>query len=96
MEEILIVLLQILFELVLQILLYGGLDFTAWSFGREDKSDSTGCGAMFIFFAIGAGLGALMNWLYPRPVLAYDWLRIGNLIVAPLLAGGLAWLFPIF
>ena len=93
MEELLIVILQIVFELVLQIILYAGLDLTAWWFTREDKSDSAGCGRMFIFFSIGAGLGALMNWVHPRPVLDYDWMRIGNLIVGPFLAGGLAWLF---
>lgn len=93
MEEILVIILQITFELALELLVYAGLDFTAWSFTREEEHGSAGCGAMFVFFLIGAGLGALLNQFHPQPILAYGWLRIINLVAAPLLAGGIAWLF---
>ena len=93
MEEILILLLQLFFELGLELLIWTGLDLAAWSITRQEKHGTVGCSAMFVFFLIGAGLGALMNWLYPRPLLDYEWLRIANLILAPVLVGGAAWLF---
>lgn len=93
MEEILIIVLQLFFEFGLELLFWAGLDLTAWSIAREEKSGGVGCTLMFLVFLIGAGLAAFMNWLYPRPLLPYDWLRIINLIAGPLLAGGAAWWF---
>jgi hypothetical protein len=47
---------------------------------------------MVVLFAIGAVCGGLTNWIYQRPLLPYDWLRIINLVVGPLVAGGVGWL----
>lgn len=92
MEEVLIILLQILFEVGLEMLCWVSADFTAWSIERNKKPGSFGCGTMFVMFLIGAACGGIMNWIYERPLLPYDWLRIVNLVVGPLLAGGAGWL----
>jgi hypothetical protein len=93
MEEILIIVLQILLELGLELMFWVGTDFMAWwSFPRE-KPGSVGCVTEFLIVMVGAGVGLLMNMIYPRPVLPYDWLRMINLIAGPLLAGWTGWLF---
>lgn len=94
MEEILILVLQMLFEVVLQFLAYGGLDIMAWTFtGKEDRSGGVGCTMMFVFGAIGAAIAGLVTWWHPEAFLSYPWQRMTNLIVGPLLAGGASWLF---
>jgi hypothetical protein len=94
MEEILIVILQLLFEFLLQLLMYGGLDLAAWTIGnKEDKTGAAGCLVMTIFFLIGAGVGGLANLIHPGAFLPYQWLRIANLLAGPVLAGGVSWLF---
>src|SRR5262245_26318447 len=94
MEEILIIVLQVIFELGLEMLLWFGADVAAWwSFSRDEKPGSLGCVTVFLIFIAGAGAGFLMNLIYPRPVLPYDWLRMINLIAGPLLAGWAGWLF---
>jgi hypothetical protein len=37
-------------------------------------------------------VGGLANLIHPGAFLAYQWLRIANLIAGPLLAGGVSWL----
>jgi hypothetical protein len=93
MEEILFVILQLLFEFVLQLLLYSGFDLAAWAFGKEDKGGSVGCAVMFVFLLLGSGLGGLANWIHPGAFLPYEWMRIANLLAGPPLAGGASWLF---
>lgn len=92
MEEILVVILQVFFEFMIELLIYAGLDFTAWSIGKAEEPGSVGCGAMVVFLLLGAGFAALANALHPRPILAYEWLRIANLLLGPPLAGAVSWL----
>src|SRR5439155_20238091 len=81
MEELLVLILQLLFEFVLQLLFYGGLDLAAWSVsGKEDKSGGVGFVVMFVFFLLGAGLGVLANFVHPGAFLPYAWMRIANLL----------------
>jgi hypothetical protein len=88
MEELLIVVLQAFLELLVELLLYGGLDIIATLSGSEDKNR---WGLMFLFFMLGAVLGALANLVHPRVLLPYEWLRIGNLLLGPLVVGAIAW-----
>lgn len=89
MEEVLIVVVQGLLELGLEFLIYCGLDFAALR-GRSDEE--YGCSLAGFFFICGAVLGSLANLARPRLLLPYPWLRIANLIIGPLLAGGASWL----
>ena len=91
MEEVLIVILQLFFELLFQLLVYGGFDLLAWWIDKHEKG--LGCLAMLIFALIGAGFGGIVNLIHPGTYLAYEWLRIANVIVGPLLAGWVSWLF---
>jgi uncharacterized membrane protein YccC len=93
MEEALVLILQLLFELIVQLLLYGGIDFITMWVEKNDKPGGLGCLLMFLFAVIGVGFAALANLFHPVVFLPYDWLRIANLIVGPLLAGGVSWLF---
>lgn len=88
MEEVLIVILQGLLELGLEFLIYAGLDLAALR-GRSDEDQ--GCVIMVVFFSLGALLGGAANLIRPRLMLPYPWLRIGNLIVGPLVAGAASW-----
>ena len=84
MEEILIVILQAFFEFFLELILYVGLDLAAWGF-RDEKDGGAGCGWIFVFMFLGAGLGALANWIHPKTLLPFAWMRIANLLVGPFL-----------
>ena len=93
MEEVLIVILQLVFELAVQLLLYGGIDCITMWVEKNDKPGGVGCLLMFIFALMGVGFGAFANLFHPGAFLPFGWLRIANLIVGPLLAGGVSWLF---
>lgn len=93
MEELLIIVLQIVFELVVQLIIYGGFDWIVWLFVHDDNPTAAGCFLMVVFFILGAAFGGLANWLHPHVFLPDQWLRIANLIAAPLAAGGVAWAF---
>ncbi len=83
MEE----LLGLILELILEILLYSGADFVV--IPREEE-EGFPFGWMTLFFLLGAGLGAIANLVQPRFLLPYPWLRVINLIVGPLIVGGIA------
>ena len=99
MEEILIVVLQILLEFVLQLVFYAGLDFSAWSINRDDKSSrATRRLRTAVIRLFLPRQGRCSSWIAPtlvdpRVVLPHQWLRIANPIVAPLGAAGISWLF---
>lgn len=88
MEEAAVAILQALLELGLELLVYVGLDLASI---RSERGGSAGCVLFGVFAAIGAGLGAAVNRLHPNPVLPFAGLRLANLVVAPLLAGGASW-----
>lgn len=88
MEELLAVLFQIFFEVVLQAFGSVPINFTT----RSEKLDR-GCGWVLLHGGAGGLLGYLSTLVAPKLLLPYTALRIGNLLVAPLLAGGIAYLF---
>ena len=59
----------------------------AWPFARPPE---TGLREQTFIALVGMGLGRLVNWLDPRPVLPYPWLRLTNLVFGPVFAGGLS------
>lgn len=88
MEEILVVVFQIFFEVLLQFFGSVPLNFST----RSDRLDR-GCGWVLLHGAVGGLLGFVSAFLVPKLLLPHATLRIANLIVAPLLAGGIAYLF---
>jgi len=88
-EEIVVLLIQFVVEILLQAVVYLPFDF---SFYRDEKSgERSGCGWMSVYLILGGGLGALSLLIAPRLLLDSIALRVGNLILAPLAAGGLSW-----
>ncbi|MGL4423830.1 MAG: hypothetical protein ACRCZF_24460 [Gemmataceae bacterium] len=88
MEEVLAVVVQILFEVLLQMLLY--LPFEMFN-GFSKKTDEW-IGWGFIYFFVGGGLGWLSTFLWPHYILPTPLLRLTNLLAAPLIAGALSFL----
>lgn len=86
-EEIVGAVLQVFIELFLELLVYVGLDVISV---RDERGNTYGCVLFGLFALAGIGLGAVVNWLHPQPVLPFPWLRLTNLIVGPLLAGGVS------
>jgi hypothetical protein len=86
-EEVIAAVLQVFLEFFLEFLVYVGLDIVAW---RDNDDRTGGCVFLGLFALAGIGLGALVNWMHPTPMLPYPWLRLANLIVGPFLAGGVS------
>ncbi|MBA4188127.1 MAG: hypothetical protein C0467_08925 [Planctomycetaceae bacterium] len=90
MEEVIFFVLQILFDLGVQLFGGAGLD-TATSRRRKDE-DNTGCGTLILFAVFGGVCGVLSILLFPKPLLPNVGLQVANLIVSPLIAGGMSYL----
>ncbi len=86
MEDVLAVVLQIFFEMVLQFFGWMPLDFPR----GQDRTDR---GWVLLHACVGGFLGFLSALIAPTLLLPLAWLRIANLVVAPFAAGGLAYLF---
>ncbi|MFO0824259.1 MAG: hypothetical protein U0792_14295 [Gemmataceae bacterium] len=89
-EELIFLLLQILLDIVPQ--LFGGLGFDVATSRRSDR-EAVGCGTVALFAICGGVCGGLSIFIAPNPLLPNAGLRIVNLFVAPLLAGGISYLF---
>lgn len=87
MEEVVAVLLQVFLEVFLEMLVYFGLDVASL---KDEKGRTHGCVLLGSFTLAGVVLGAVVNWVHPHPVIPLPWLRVVNLIVGPILAGGLS------
>ena len=87
MEEIVAVLLQGFLEFFFEFLVYVGIDLISY---QTERSGSFGCIVLCLFALVGMALGGVVNWFHPRPILPIEWLRVTNLIVGPILAGGLS------
>lgn len=88
MEEVVAVFFQVFFELLIQLLGSSGI---SWASG-DDKFDR-GCGYFLLHSLAGGGLGWLSTVIAPHLVLPYAWLRISNLILAPLVSGSISYGF---
>ena len=91
MEELVAVLFQVFFELAIQLFGSSGI---WWATGNE-KVDK-GCAYFFLHSFAGGGLGWVSTIIAPHLVLPYAGLRIANLIVAPLVSGGISYGFARF
>ena len=85
MEEVVAVVLQAVFEIGFQVLISGGVDLAA----AVSRRNPSGCGWAVGHTVVGGLCGWLSAIMFPHLVLPYTGLRIANLVVGPLIAGGL-------
>lgn len=100
MEEIVALLIQIILEVGLQLFGSIGFDWAASSTTRRKKGgevqEEDGCGWLMVFAILGAVCGGLSLIFAPKLLLPHVGLRVANLILAPLIAGGLSYLIAAF
>ncbi len=87
MEEIAAALVQVFLEFFLEFVVYVGIDVVSL---QTERSRGYGCMLLGFMGLAGMALGGIVNWMHPQPVLPYLWLRLTNLVVGPVLAGGLS------
>jgi hypothetical protein len=96
--ELLLAILQILGELVLQIVLEAlaelGLHSVREPFRRPKPLHPVLAAIGYGIF--GAGAGALSLWLLPNLFITVEWLRIANLVITPVAAGGVMVAFGVW
>jgi hypothetical protein len=96
MEEVLAVLIQLVLEVGLQ--LFGSIGFDAATERRRSTNkdgethEHDGCGWLVLFAVFGAICAAISLIFAPKLLLPNLGLRIANLVLAPLIAGGLSYL----
>jgi hypothetical protein len=91
MEEILILLVQIAVEIAAQVFFFYPFETIAWQ--RDDSGSPNGCGWFLISCAFGGARGGLSTLVAPNLLLPHAALRGLNLLLSPLIVGGLAaWL----
>jgi hypothetical protein len=100
-EEIVALLLQLFLEIGLQ--LFGGLGFDAATETTRRKRgkhgetvDEDGCGWLLLFALVGGACGGISLLLAPNLLLPNVGLRVANLVLAPLIAGGVSYVFATF
>ena len=100
MEEIVALLVQLVLEVGLQIFGSIGFDFATESRRKHGKDGETqehdGCGWLVVFAVFGAICGGISLIFAPKLLLPNIGLRIANLVLAPLLAGGVSYLVATF
>jgi hypothetical protein len=100
MEEVVALVIQFVLEVGLQIVGSIGFDFaterqrTRNAQGQVEEND--GCGWLVLFAVFGGICGGISLIFAPRLLLPNLGLRIANLVVAPLVAGGLSYLVASF
>jgi hypothetical protein len=87
-EEIVLVLLQLVGELLVEILIYLPFD---WPLPKTRDLERTGPGVAILYVLLGATLGGLSIAVLPDVLLPYGWLRLLNLVLAPLVCGAVSW-----
>jgi hypothetical protein len=95
MEELAAFVIQILIEFGIQ--LFGSLGFE-WATGSDRKkadgtADDNGYGWLVLFAVIGGACGGISLVLVPNLLLPALWMRVLNLVLAPVAAGGMSYLF---
>ena len=100
MEEIVALLIQLVLEVGLQIFGSIGFDFATESRRKHGKDGETqdhdGCGWLVVFAVFGAICGGISLIFAPNLLLPNLGLRVANLVVAPILAGGVSYLVAAF
>jgi hypothetical protein len=87
MEEILVVIFQLFFEFVLQLV---GSGIVSGVTPTTNTKTEDGCVHFFVHAAIGGICGYISTLIAPKFVLPLPWLRMLNLVVAPLIAGAIS------
>ena len=90
MEELLIAILQMAFEIILQILIQFPWDFgLSFSERRATDMERDPNYAIWIFGSLlmGASIGGISLLGFPHTFLTHSWARIAYLFLAPLLSG---------
>ncbi|QJW95978.1 hypothetical protein [Frigoriglobus tundricola] len=88
MEEVLGLLIQVVFEVGLQVLICFGFDFATEGRHTGDERGSTGgCGWLVAFLVFGGLCGGISLMVVPDLILPTLGLRLANLVLAPLFAG---------
>jgi hypothetical protein len=95
MEELIAFIIQFVIEFGIQLFGSIGFDWAAGSGKKkaDEKTAEDGCGWMAIFAALGGVCGGLSLLIAPNLLLPTLPLRVANLAAAPLLAGGMSYLF---
>ena len=89
MEEVLVLHVQFVAEVLLQALVY--LPFDLPLSRNEKTGESRGCGWPLLYLVWGGVIGGLSLLVAPRLLIHSAPLRLANLLIAPLGAGGLSW-----
>lgn len=91
MEEVVVLILQVFFEVLFNAII--SLPFE-WLFSTRyseyDLQNVKGCLFPILFVVVGAGCGWVSLLILPKLLIAFPELRLLNLIFAPLMAGGMA------
>ena len=87
MEDLIIVIVQFTFEVLGSAFIGSPFGFNARKL-RESESSSRG--EQIVFALAGALLGYVSAYLLPFKLLPYSWLRLLNLVVAPVAGGYVA------
>lgn len=90
MEEILVIIVSFVGEILLESLLYFPWDIFITSFEKRKEGELNRVGWGFGSLFIGMAIGAISVKLFSDAILPFSWLRILNLILAPLFAGIIA------
>jgi hypothetical protein len=88
MEELIVAVLQFLFEFSLEVLSYGGLDWPSTSRSRLEPESVAG--VCLFWFVAGCLLAWLSVLLLKHTFIRLPALRIGNLVLAPLTSAYIA------
>jgi len=86
-EEILVAILQFLFEVVLQSLVSLPFDFCP----RRDYPESDRTSLTILVLIVGVACGIVSVAVFPYSHLHHSWQRIAGLVASPLLAGAIAY-----
>jgi len=87
MEEILLVIIQFLIEVVGQVLLELPFEFGDWRRSELERGSWQRYTAALL---LGGLIGGISLWFFPHTMLHQPWLRLANLVAAPLLSAALA------
>jgi hypothetical protein len=87
-EESLLIVLQFFGEVLLEVLIWVPFDWP-----RPEARDRSGSGSTwtFLYLLIGALMGGVSLLIVPHVLLPYPWLRMLNLVVAPITCGLVSW-----